>query len=114
LTVKTVPFFDEFKKRTGRVPVYTAFGTYDSVYAYAQAIERAKSFDTNAIIKELEKTSMPGVAGLLEYDETHDVKAGGKYMNLLFAQWQAKGERVVLWPKSLRSGNMIMPPWLTK
>ena len=114
LTVKTVPFFDEFKKRTGRVPVYTAFGAYDSVHAYAQAIDRAKSLDTNAIIKELEKTSMPGVAGQLEYDDSHDVKAGGKYMNLLFAQWQAKGERVVLWPKNLRSGSMIMPPWLTK
>ena len=114
LTPKTIPFFDEFKKRTGRVPVYTAFGTYDSVYAYAQAAERAKSFDTNAIISELEKTSMVGVAGLLEYDETHDVKAGGKYINFLFAQWQPKGERVVVWPKELRNGNMIMPPWLTK
>jgi branched-chain amino acid transport system substrate-binding protein len=112
LTPKTVPFFDEFKKRTGRVPVYTAFGAYDSVHAYAQAIERAKSFDTDAIIKALEKTSMPGIAGTLEYDESHDVKAGGKYMNLLFAQWQEKGNRVVMWPKELRTGKMIMPPWI--
>jgi len=36
LTSKTVPFFDEFKKRTGRVPVYTAFGTYDGIHAYDQ------------------------------------------------------------------------------
>jgi len=114
LTAKTIPFFDEFKKRTGRVPVYTAFGTYDSIHAYAQAIERAKSFDTNAIIKELEKTSMVGISGQIEYDENHDVKAGGKYINFLFAQWQPKGERVVVWPKELRNGNMIMPPWLTK
>ncbi|WP_235548441.1 ABC transporter substrate-binding protein [Noviherbaspirillum sp. Root189] len=112
LTPKTVPFFDEFKKRTGRVPVYTAFGAYDSVYAYAQAVERAKSFDTDAVIKALEKTSMPGIAGTLEYDESHDVKAGGKYMNLLFAQWQDKGNRVVMWPKELRTGKMIMPPWM--
>jgi branched-chain amino acid transport system substrate-binding protein len=114
LTAKTIPFFDEFKKRTGRVPVYTAFGTYDSIHAYAQAIERAKSFDTNAIIKELEKTSMVGISGQIEYDESHDVKAGGKYINFLFAQWQPKGERVVVWPKELRNGKMIMPPWLTK
>ncbi|MFC7513709.1 ABC transporter substrate-binding protein [Herbaspirillum sp. GCM10030257] len=112
LTPKTVPFFDEFKKRTGRVPVYTAFGAYDSVYAYAQAVERAKSFDTDAVIKALEQTSMPGIAGTLEYDESHDVKAGGKYMNLLFAQWQDKGNRVVMWPKELRTGKMIMPPWM--
>ncbi len=114
ITPKTIPFFDEFKKRTGRVPVYTAFGTYDGIHAYAQAIERAKSFDSNAIIKELEKTSLVGVAGQIEFDDTHDVKAGGKYVNLLFAQWQPKGERVVLWPKEQRSGKMIMPPWLTK
>ena len=114
LTTKTVPFFDEFKKRTGRVPVYTAFGTYDGIHAYAQAIARAGSMNTDAIIKELEKTSIQGVAGQIEFDDTHDVKAGGKYVNLLFAQWQPNGQRVVLWPKELRSGNMIMPPWLEK
>jgi branched-chain amino acid transport system substrate-binding protein len=114
LTPKTIPFFDEFNKRTGRVPVYTAYGAYDSVHAYAQAAERAKSFDTNAVIKELEKTSMVGIAGHLEYDETHDVKTGGKYNNLLFAQWQEKGSRVVVWPKELRNGKVISPPWLTK
>lgn len=112
LTPKTIPFFDEFKKRTGRVPVYTAFGAYDSVHAYAQAVERAKSFDTDAVIKALEKTSMPGIGGTLEYDESHDVKAGGKHMNLLFAQWQEKGNRVVVWPKELRTGQVILPPWM--
>ena len=114
LTAKTVPFFDEFKKRTGRVPVYTAYGAYDAVHAYAQAIERAKSTDTNAIIKALELTSMTGITGTIEFDEMHDVKAGGKYNNLLFAQWQDKGNRVVVWPKELRSGEVILPPWLKK
>ena len=114
LTAKTVPFFDEFKKRTGRVPVYTAYGAYDAVYAYAQAAESAKSMDTDAVIKALEKTSMPGVPGTLEFDDSHDVKAGGKNMNLLFVQWQDAGNRVVLWPKELRTGKFIMPPWMSK
>jgi branched-chain amino acid transport system substrate-binding protein len=114
LTEKTVPFFDEFKKRTGRVPVYTAFGTYDAIHAYAQAAERAKTLATDALIKELEKTNMPGIAGQLEFDDAHDVKAGGKNINFMFAQWQDKGERVVLWPKELRNGKMILPPWLQK
>jgi branched-chain amino acid transport system substrate-binding protein len=114
LTAKTVPFFDEFKKRTGRVPVYTAYGAYDAVYAYAQAAESAKSMDTDAVIKALEKTSMTGVPGTLEFDDSHDVKAGGKNMNLLFVQWQDAGNRVVLWPKELRTGKFIMPPWMSK
>lgn len=114
LTAKTVPFFDEFKKRTGRVPVYTAFGAYDAVYAYAQAVETTKSMDSDGIIKALEKTSMTGVPGTLEFDDNHDVKAGGKNMNLLFVQWQDAGNRVVLWPKELRTGKFIMPPWMNK
>ena len=114
LTAKTVPFFDEFKKRTTRVPVYTAYGAYDSVYAYAAAVEEAKGFDTDAVIKALEKTSMVGIAGQLEYDENHDVKAGPGFNNLLFAQWQDKGARVVVWPKALRTGPVITPPWLKK
>jgi len=114
LSPKTIPFFDEFKKRTGRVPVYTAYGAYDSVYAYAAAVEKSKGFDTDAVIKALETTSMPGIVGKLEFDETHDVKAGGEFNNLLFAQWQEKGNRVVVWPKSLRTGPVIQPPWLNK
>lgn len=114
LTAKTVPFFDEFKKRTGRVPVYTAYGAYDAVHAYAQAVESAKSVDSEAVIKALEKTSMVGIPGTLEFDENHDVKAGGKNMNLLFVQWQDKGNRVVMWPKELRTGKFMMPPWMSK
>jgi branched-chain amino acid transport system substrate-binding protein len=114
LTNKTVPFFDEFRKRTGREPVYTAFGAYDAVYAYVGAAERANSLDTDAIIEALEKTSMAGIAGTVEFDDTHDVKAGGKYGNLLFVQWQDQGNRVVVWPRELRSGKFIMPPWMNR
>jgi branched-chain amino acid transport system substrate-binding protein len=114
LTTRTVPFFDEFKKRTGRVPVYTAFGAYDAVHAYAQAAESAKSLDTDAVIKALEKTSVVGVAGTMEFDENQDVKAGGKNKNLQFVKWQDKGNRVVLWPKELRTGQFTLPPWMSK
>jgi branched-chain amino acid transport system substrate-binding protein len=30
----------------------------------------------------------------------------------LFVQWQANGERIVVWPKELVTGNMVNPPWL--
>ena len=58
LTPKTVPFFDEFRKRTNRSPVYTAFGGNDSVYIYAEAVKRAGSTDTDKVIKELEKDEL--------------------------------------------------------
>jgi branched-chain amino acid transport system substrate-binding protein len=114
LTKKTVPFFDEFKKNSANYPVYTAFFAYDSVYIYADAVKRAGSFDTDKVIKELEKTKHEGVGGEITFDDMHDVQTGKGKMNLIFAQWQDKGERAVIYPKELRTGNFILPPWMKK
>ncbi len=114
LTKKTLPFFDEFKKQSPNYPVFTAFFAYDAVHLYADAVKRAGSFDTDKIIKELEKTRHEGIAGEITFDEQHDLQTGkGKY-NLLFVQWQDKGERAVIYPKELRNGNFILPPWMKK
>lgn len=110
LTKKTVPFFDEFKKRSPNYPVYTAYFAYDAVLLYADAVKRAGSFDTDKIIKELEKTKHEGIAGEITFDENHDVQTGKGKTNLVFAQWQDKGERVVIYPKELRTGNFILRP----
>ena len=114
LTKKTIPFFDNFKKNSPNYPVYTAFFAYDSIFLYAEAVKRAGSFDTDKVIKELEKTRYEGVAGEITFDESHDVLPGKGKTNLIFVQWQGKGERVVLFPKELRTGNFILPPWMKK
>ncbi len=114
LTKKTIPFFDNFKKNSPNYPVYTAFFAYDSIFLYAEAVKRAGSFDTDKVIKELEKTRYEGVAGEITFDESHDVLPGKGKTNLVFVQWQDKGERVVLFPKELRTGNFILPPWMKK
>ena len=114
LTSKTVPFFDAFRERTGRSPVYTAFASYDSVHIYAEAVERAGSLETDAVIAELEKTSYEGVPGLIEFDDSHDVKSGGKHPNMLFAQWQPDCGREVVFPKHVRTADPILPPWMEK
>jgi len=94
--------------------VYTAFFAYDAIFLYAEAVKRAGSFDTDKVIKELEKTRYEGVAGEITFDESHDVVPGKGKTNLVFVQWQDKGERVVLFPKELRTGNFILPPWMKK
>ncbi len=114
LTKKTVAFFDEFKKRSPNYPVYTAFFAYDAVLLYADAVKRAGSFDNDKVIKELEKTKHEGIAGEITFDENHDVQTGKGKTNLVFAQWQDKGERAVIYPKELRTGNFILPPWMKK
>ena len=117
LTPKTIPFFDEFRKRTGRAPVYTAFGANDAVYIYAEAVKRAGSTDANAVIKELEKTSYVGIPGIIEFDETHDVKPGSatfKGPALLLAQWRDGCKREVIHPKALRTADFVYPAWIKK
>ncbi len=117
LTPKTIPFFDEFRKRTSRSPVYTAFGANDAVYIYADAVKRAGSTDTNAVIKELEKTSYVGIPGTIEFDDTHDVKPGTatyKGPALLLAQWREGCKREVIHPKVMRTADFVYPAWVKK
>ena len=99
------------------MPVYTAFGANDAVYIYADAVKRAGSTDTNAVIKELEKTSYVGIPGTIEFDDTHDVKPGTatyKGPALLLAQWRDGCKREVIHPKSMRTAEYVFPAWIKK
>ena len=112
LTPKTVPFWKDFTGHYHRAPVYTAPGAYDAVHIYAEAVERAKSTAADKIIPVLEKTKYVGTQGTYVFDKQHDVEPGPGRLNLLFVQWQDGGKRVVVWPKSLANGKMILPPWM--
>lgn len=112
LTPKTVPWWDKFISLYKRAPVYTASGAYEAVYIYAEAVKRAGSTNTDAVIKELEKTDFIGPRGRVQFDALHEVKDGPGFINELFVQWQGNGERVVIWPKDVANGKMINPPWM--
>lgn len=114
LTDKTVPWWDNFVKTFGRAPVYTAGGAYDAIYIYADALKRAGSTDTDAVIKALEATDFVGVRGRVQFDALHEVKDGPGFVNELFVQWQQDGNRVVIWPKAVANGKMINPPWIAQ
>ncbi len=117
LSPKTIPFFDAFRKLTNRSPVYTAFGANDAVYMYADAVTKAKTTDAAAVIKELEKASYVGVPGIIEFDDSHDVKVGTPTFRgpaLLLAQWREGCGREVIYPKSLRTADYVYPPWIKK
>jgi hypothetical protein len=40
--------------------------------------------------------------------------AGPGYVNVRFSQWQDNGARVIVWPKDMRTGKLIMPPWMRR
>jgi len=114
ITPTTVAWWDKFVSVNKRPPVYTAPGAYAATYIYAEAVKRAGSTETEAVIKELEKTDFVGPAGRVQFDPNHDVKDGPGFVNTLFVQWQANGQRSVVWPKELETGKMINPPWLAQ
>ncbi|HEY3315356.1 MAG TPA: ABC transporter substrate-binding protein [Bacillota bacterium] len=116
ITPKTLPFYEEFTKRAGQFPTYNA-GTYDAIYIYKEAIERAKSLDPEAVVPELEKTNYLSAAGKVVFDKTHDVTWGPGYVTALGTQWQ-DGKLVAVWPNGWEgitypgTVNYQLPPWV--
>jgi branched-chain amino acid transport system substrate-binding protein len=114
----TMKFYNAYTKRWNVEP--EGLGTsssYMAVYVLQGAIERAGTLDSDKIVKELEKTDIMGVYGRLRFDPkshqvipSNDPKEGAVGSIL---QWQA-GKRVVVYPKSIATGTIELPPWMNK
>jgi branched-chain amino acid transport system substrate-binding protein len=96
ITEHTLPFIEKFKQKFGQLPMYNA-DTYTAVYLLKEAVERAGTLDTDAVIVEMEKTDRIGSSGRLVFDETHDVIWGPGYITAVGIQWQ-DGELLGAWP----------------
>ena len=114
----TMKFYDAYTKRWGVEP--EGLGTsssYMAVQVLKDAIERAGSLDSDKVVAELEKTDVMGVYGRLRFDpKTHQVIPAqdpkeGVVGSIL--QWQA-GKRVVVYPRSIATGSIKLPPWMNK
>jgi branched-chain amino acid transport system substrate-binding protein len=112
----TMKFYDAYTKRWNVEP--EGLGTsssYMAVYVLRDAIERAGSLDAEKVIAELEKTDVMGVYGRLRFDpKSHQVIPAtdpkeGAVGSIL--QWQ-DGKRVVVYPKSIATGTIQLPPWM--
>jgi branched-chain amino acid transport system substrate-binding protein len=114
ITKKTIPFWDGFQRLFHRAPVYTAPGGYNAVYLYAWALKKAGTTKADPVIKALEKADYLGVGGKIKFTKLHDVLDGPGYQNILFVQWQKGCKRVVVWPKQLATGKVVLQPWLSE
>jgi branched-chain amino acid transport system substrate-binding protein len=111
-------FYNAYTERWGVEP--EGLGTsssYMAVYVLKDAIERAGSLDSDAVVSELEKTDIMGVYGRLRFDpKSHQVIPAtdpeeGAVGSII--QWQ-EGKRVVVYPKSIATGSIQLPPWMGK
>jgi len=114
----TMKFYNAYTRKWGVEP--EGLGTsssYMAVYVLKDAIQRAGSLDSDRIVAELEKTDMMGVYGRLRFNpKSHQVIPAtdpkeGAVGSIL--QWQA-GKRVVVYPKSIATGSIQLPPWMKK
>lgn len=103
VTEYTIPFFDAFMEEYGQTPTYNA-GTYDAILLLTEAIERAGTLDSDAVVDELKKTDFVGTGGRITFTgqdtaNPHDVVYGPGFVTGLATQWQ-DGEMKAIWPWS--------------
>ena len=85
MTPKTIPFWDKYHEKWGTGPIFLAAEASDCLYMWKEAVERAGTFDSDAVVKELEKTDYIGILSRIVFqslEETfpHCGKYGKGYM----------------------------------
>lgn len=114
----TMKFYDAYTKRWKIEPEgLGSSSSYMAIYVLKDAIERAKSVDSAKVVDALETTDLMGVYGRIKFNpKNHQVIAAldpkeGAVGTIL--QWQA-GKRIVVFPKSIATGEIKLPPWMIK
>jgi branched-chain amino acid transport system substrate-binding protein len=114
----TMKFVDAYKKKWGLEPEgYGTSSSYMAVYVLKDAIERAGSLDSDAVVAALEKTDLMGVYGRIKFNPKNhqvipSVDPNEGAVGTIF-QWQ-KGRRVVVFPPKIAMGEVKLPPWMKK
>jgi branched-chain amino acid transport system substrate-binding protein len=116
---ESVAFYNAYKKKVGKGPgsSHGPGPAYDAVYILKDAIERAGTLDGDKLVAEIEKTDRMGVVGRIRFGKDHQVPFGTNYkeegLGVDF-QWQDPGKRVIVYPKSVATGSIELPPWMKK
>ncbi len=117
---KSVEFNRNYGKRYGEKARTELSGhgpgpSYDAVYIMANAIERAKTVEPDAVVKALEQTDMEGVVGRIRFGKDHQVVYGFDPKETAVGcgfQWVKPGKRVVVFPEGFAEGKIQLPPYM--
>jgi branched-chain amino acid transport system substrate-binding protein len=114
----TMRFVEAYTKRWKVEPEgYGTSSSYMAVYTLKDAIERAGTLDSDAIVAALEKTDLIGVYGKIKFNPKNhqvipSVDPNEGAVGTIF-QWQA-GKRIVVFPPKIAVGEVKLPPWMKK
>jgi len=119
---KSVAFNENFGKKWGndarmRLSGHGPGPSYDAVYIMADAFERAKTVEPEAVVKALEQTDMQGAIGRIRFGKDHQAVFGYDPKETAVGcgfQWQKPGKRVVVFPEGFAEGKIQLPPYMKK
>ena len=106
---KTTQVAEEYRKRTSGKTFDTNSGySYDGMFVIADALERAKSTDADAVVEALRKTNY--AAGLMQYAGPIVFNEIGDNPNAVTTMIQIQGQRpVAVWPKDAALAQFVFP-----
>lgn len=123
-TETTLHFVQGFKERYGEYPIYFAGEAYVAVYAYAAAVERAGTLESDVVVAALEKTDMITPSGILVWHKgSHSPHTEDIYGVNSFSQWMDSEYRPTIWANPERFeyngwtsdpiayDELELPPW---
>jgi branched-chain amino acid transport system substrate-binding protein len=126
MPVKAVPKSVEFNKNYGKrygekarteLSGHGPGPSYDAVYVMANAIERAKTVEPDAVVKALEQTDMQGAIGRIRFGKDHQTVYGFDPKETALGvgfQWVKPGKRVVVFPEGVAEAKIQLPPYMKK
>lgn len=107
-------FYDAFEKRFGH-KIEAGHGpapAYESVYVFAEAVERAGTLDPHKVVEALEETDRRGTMGRIRFHRGQQVVFGEDPREEALAcviQWTGDGERRVVYPPAIAEGPIELP-----
>jgi len=122
LTSQTMPMRDAYFERWGKYPIHVAASAYDTLrFILYDALERAQTTETEAVIAALEETSVEtSLARDFVFTQSHDVMGSKSinnpeedYMVGMMFQWQ-DGELIPMTPQKIKEeagATYTFPEW---
>jgi branched-chain amino acid transport system substrate-binding protein len=138
MSERTLPFYDKYREKFGDKPGWMSPFTEGALLALKEAVERAGTLDTDAVIKELEKTDLVASNGRLQFhgmDHKWPHQAIRELRTMVSYQWR-DGEMTVYFPNATKlnpallkevptlailektkyegTGEFKLPPWVVE
>ena len=115
-TSETIPMREAYKERWGETPTQLAACAYDIIrFILPDALERAGTLDTEAVIKALEEVDVETTCmqHFAIHADSHEIMFGPGFGEQFFFQWQNE-TRVPVYPREIKEKEGItytFPDW---